>query len=169
MSASPEQNTPDQDLNPLSLFRLARKSVIAKEETERHAYSSAFPRSNVPAALPVGQPNADTSITPENTRHDVGGSLQYEGRVSTNPCLPISNSSVHDPGLSGNPSFNAGATWTNWGQSSPFAIFDTQGTLDLNDLQNHLSWDLDDLLVDMDRAAEELEPRAFAGLGNGGG
>ena len=75
------------------------------------------------------------------------------------PCVRLSSTAdmpgpTDVPDAPGAPSHVADDSWA--GLHDAFAdLSDGQPGLDLGDLQNHLSWDLDDLIMNMDYAMGE--------------
>ncbi|RSL85124.1 hypothetical protein CEP51_003517 [Fusarium floridanum] len=125
---SPSQSTPDSLLNPLSLYRLARKEVSDKG----HLDKAPRPDQQDPSPTDVGSARRPFHGDPRDTSGEASWASAPTQDLTHGPAAALDSAAC--------------ASTTPW--QPPH---ETQGVgeaaLDLGDLQNFLSWDLDEIMA----------------------
>lgn len=138
MPGSPSQSTPDSLLNPLSLYRLARKTV---SDEGSHGNGNKTPRRNQrgPSPTDIGSMSVLSRLPLHSDPRDAPG----ESSWTSAPTQDL----VHRPEATLDcAEAVSGASATPW-QPLNETPGSGEATLDLLDLQNFLSWDLDEIMA----------------------
>ena len=131
-------------LNPLSLYRLARKSVSERQRPADFLHGQRDPQGYTSTFSPSTEPNSATSPAADG--------LAHQGEISAAIDADLQGANLAAPGS--NPASQAaGALWS-MSQDVPAAdLWDGTDAIDLDDLQNYLTWDLDGIMMEMGGAA----------------